>query len=1673
MNKILFLMIFYCNIIACTPLQKSLEKIIKGIDSTTQGYFDSANLFFSNTQATIKKYYSLIEVFDEENRASMSLSLQQLDQLNSKMQKEAIGNLSNIGNDLTNKIKSVSDRLESKAISLDMAEREILANKAIFEAQAKSTMLNLKKLINPQLASLLALIDSKLVNLDRQKNIDDALVMEKSWLEHQKETRIFFEKIFLILPLLEQVTQSMNIFMASYGVSMVLKTNDYADIIKRYQDVLSQFFAVYKAFGKSVDFADKSNLVSATMSKILNMYYGDISVSLKKAHIFLKKGSKNDYYQSLYDLSGRLSGGNQVQGIFSQGYDAQVALLAQSFFTKNQQNLVLLYKQKKRDMTLNKYVDALQDITINVANPSDEQLSYALSFYNEIMINYPLLDDKRIIALEKLINVNMGIIYIAKAQNLLKSMSMSSDNKDLKQNVFDAYKKACEYAQKSRDESFYQRASMLMNSFGQALSLQAEAKKNESIDLQKALDDYQRAYVFFAQSGDSVSAQEMSTIINTLQSQRNIDSIQTIFENYITTHKSQIQEYFLTLNSPDIQRSLISFEGMYQDFIDVHEKAINLCASLNNNYIELGINTNDVKNLINVLSQVKEAITLLLQGDEIARSKTIEGLNSSQNNYYSQVLVLLKQSDEAYNSSVFLKTIMKIYKSFLSIESLNDAAAATGIKEENFLSIAQKHIAKNFIEIAQGLQNNGTVALQYYLAADGSRSIYLSAAVDQFLTATIEYNKTNYLNAQQIFEQTKQRENEALQFTINDWACKSEIPECSSSANDSWKDITQGYFLSFRLSISGAAQYYSRALSEYADAYEKNVPVYYYPHIGSALIYYKLYLLTQKVPDLTAKDIVISKISNATNIFFEEINNLLKNLKAADLLKTSTFIQNEIVRWQQRFDVLLDEQQTALRELSLNDDSLLLWKKSIDSQSQATTYSFNEGSGGNALSVAIDSPEQTYATLYAKIADRYFSEKNYLQASENYLIARDYFGALKNQTESDRMRDLYNISYTKSLVDAYRRLVIPHDQDTHQIPMVTVASLAVPEHYELYNYVQEIPTYIPISLTLQELIKSGSSQATEAIENILINYAYLLYIDNILRDHGIAYDDVFNGYDLRAQPALSDDKKSLILGFLDEAKRYAQLLKSRISAGKASLHLQGKQNTATQTSFFLAESYKPIPVFPLPGLSMTTLPYTSFPTVVRYYESAKLLSDPQKKLIQLGGKSFVSANDSMIFEEMSHKIAKAYLSAANQYKKRVEFLIQGGDDLLVDSLIGLDEIATLTHFQAMINAVKKIDKTDMSVDMSLYAPGYELIKKYVDNVIASYYSQALAIFQQFNDTQQLDMIRQSFGDLAVLLGDSAQIFLVGDPRSVNYFWGSNNIYGGILYDIKNAYMKAIGYYGQKSSLVPLLLSKAGNLFKQAGDLLVDQKNYFASIIYYAMSLGAYRAVVPLDEKKLAQAVITWLSSYYKGATANIMAYRAAKIAPIVLTLSTGVQESISLEQLLLRGQAADPVEQESYESLKNILLDSIIYYNGCSSAAYSFVPQKQSIAQSVKQSPESNVIDDEAIKILATYTKKYELSLDTLSSVTNLLVRNDFEESILSVFDDIAQAVLNAVDENQRAVGYSALSKFANKLFFALGEIYMHDYLGGKQPEEQYTGLMQALKAEEQAIIAPADQWID
>src|SRR5262249_48331598 len=139
-----------------------------------------------------------------------------------------------------------------------------------------------------------------------------------------------------------------------------------------------------------------------------------------------------------------------------------------------------------------------------------------------------------------------------------------------------------------------------------------------------------------------------------------------------------------------------------------------------------------------------------------------------------------------------------------------------------------------------------------------------------------------------------------------------------------------------------------------------------------------------------------------------------------------------------------------------------------------------------------------------------------------------------------------------------------------------------------------------------------------------------------------------------------------------------------------------------------------------------------------------------------------------------------------------------------------------------------INKNDFTIDISKYLPTYELLKTYITGPInagisAQYAGYAKDLFDKLKDATDSAAVVQYAGSLLEWMGQASQLFLVGDPQASAYFclWATGKQspqMGGVLADVRQYYLQAIGLYNNDAKAAPLY-KKIGTAFGTTANLI--------------------------------------------------------------------------------------------------------------------------------------------------------------------------------------------------------------------------------------------------------------
>lgn len=1650
-----------------------LDSLISSNNSTVSNYLGRWN-----TQISSMKTDAALLAADDQKKIMDEIDL--LQKTVDGSTGNALTNISSLGVSTKNQIQEAINQVANKTLTSAAATSKI---KGILN-QANISLGSIINQMNREVAGLLASVqkdvDQKTAVIKRSQSVQKVTQAQQQQAQddYRKKMVALVQGIVKASPLLTDARAKVRTAKEEFALKGIISNATISAITLAYRLAITALSSAYQSVGIPVDFTDKSNVLALAVKELAQFYLTNNALTINKAKKLFSQKKKDDYYKTLYQLSQQLSGIGKGGGalVIASGFQAEISSIATTFFPNQQQLIVNGFAASNKQMTMQEFINALQDIVVTVQSPNETHVRYAAAFYYEIGTNFPLVDSNLLPTLKKLINTNYALVLVARAKVLLQSMVSGKDNNPILNQVINAYAQAASYFAQAPDLANSQQFQTIHDLLTAAVKLRAQgATAEQQENFSDAITAYSQALQNFAQANDTVDAQDLNKKVTALAAEQNKKDGVTILVNFAQQYAAQIQAYMAYISTSDEQSGQLStFEAWLQEFSKRAQQAIDKYSVAIQKYEEMNSSVADLQAAVDTLNLIIKGQTALAGGDQSIRGASSDSLNNAVNNYYPPAMSAYRSIDDAFANTKALTILVPVYPALFANDQLNQLLLPD--QKWNFVTLIQRHIARLLIETAESLSGDTLTASLYYSAALSGRAPYLSRSIKDLLTKKIEDLSSIQGQIQKLLKDTQDKENAALRLTNDQWAAiDPKATLYSSIADNMWKDVLQSYLTAYRLGSAEARTAYVRAVQEYQAAYKQNVPDAFYPLIGAATIAYRLYVLDLAANDQANSAAMFKIIQDDLRPFFDALNLLQQKVGNSALITDAPSNQALIVAMMSRFDQLISDAQSIASELAPNVDqnSLTIFQKKVDPKTTVVTVDIEKDNQAAVLTFLTTDPDTIFARTYKNLGDFYFAKKDYANASSAYKLAKQYYDKIGASDISAQVNAQFQLAYTRSLVDAYVNLIIPSAKDSHAISNITLAGISVPERYELYSYVQEIPSYIPLTFTAQDV----AQMSQDKLNDLLSTYAFLLYVNNLLKDQGIDYSAVFNGLQVRDTFNLTPDQTNTAQQILVQAYLYMQDLKARIANQQSSLRLQQRINNYGQAVFNLYELYKPIADVAIPGMSMTQLPYAAFPTTQFYYGWAQKLSDPSVATIPTAAYTYVSGNDPDRYNQIVNLMAQSHISAGARYKKRIDFLLNGGDITQIDRLMSSDEANALKAARDDIQKLQKIDKTDFTVQLSTFMNTYNLMQNYIQNVIMIYYSLASNLYSQLNDTQKVNALMQVInGDLYQLLGDVAQLFLVGDPRAAEYFWGSQGTYGGVIMDVKNDYVTAAATYGPKTALYNSLISKSANLFMQAGDLLSAKNNYFAATNYYSFGVGAYKSLSPMNQQAFDQAALKWLGSYYQGSTNNILQYKTARGGPISLTLSNGQQESIALPDLIARSGIGDPVEQQKAKDLKENFLDALIYYMGGSLAAGQLAGSDGASTQQAASTPTDGTaldpISQAATTMVTNYMQQTGISFESIDDVIKWFMSDGFEKSMNDAFNYFKQQIISATDASNRLIAYRALGVWMNKLCYdAFGKIYMQDYLGGISADA-FQLLLKSISDEAQNIIAPAQQWI-
>lgn len=1562
--------------------------------------------------------------------------------------------------------------LSKVASTLDALYYAAVASLKPLEAQAKSTNLNDKLAAYEQISSITTTAQQKMKQatepvltikqqaatyLQSQQNQENKNALEKQ-LEADKKLQQAYEEaqkkltkeIESLQKLYEPFNQAQKA-VQTFSLAMHDKPYDAAQveaIVRQWQAVIDLSFNVYKQFGP-INIQDSHNLMLMSLKKMGNFLLDLIYDQLQS----LQHEKWDDLlYKALSESSVKLVGTQNPNDspLVRYGYDGIMEQEIKKYFSDVNQQATLLnrYWKKKIQITFNSFKNGLQRLANTASNPNDEQRRIALNLYNGLTSELAVMSQSNKTVQDdiKLINYAMALLTLNSAQSLLKTLKLDSDNAPLVLKIIAFYNQAATYLTKAGQISQAQENTQLAKNLSNALSTLGQAQKiQKSPDMNKTIDLYKQAQGFFIAGADSLDANKILIVLSDLESKNAVAVAQQQFSQFELDNKTIIEAYLNYSNSLDSKLSIDQIDQFFTNLIQLYQTVLTSCQDAVTTYNTMRTNfplktqSPDVQTLNNNLSSAVIVLTALIQaydalqkGDRLLALKTISDLQDAETTYYQNAVQFFKKVDLVYSTNQSLKTVIPPFFSNKVTES-----------PFNFEILVQRYRAKSSLDLAGQLSSDPVTELAYYVNAY-NRKEYLPVSFQTFLSDKINQLSQSKNTTDKLFSSLQSTEKKLATLSENEWAPQENRSFYTSQASQQWEQLLQQYS---NLYYSGT-QEAKAAFIEAANTYAENYGNYVLNNkeLGIALILFQLFIL--HINDNEEKEALAVKqqIDTMLETSYESIQALLNAVEnKANLLTTATLDQKKIKAWADQFDHSLDLQKSALASIgrSLTPEqqvTINIIDKEVKGSS--ANYSFNS----LKKTIELPDPLTKLAELYKQIGDASFAQKDFNRAYSAYNTARQLYTQLGQQTTSDFNQRLA-LAHTLYLATQYRDLIVP-------LGSVTVAALQIPESYELKVYGQPVPAMISNQFPNLDFLKTDPAKTLD----FLINLAVELYLYNKISDPS-TFDKLMPLLSLKNY---DDLKNNAIFASLDEDEKIA-FVEMVSFAGKMKALFQDRAAKKTMNFVLQQKADKQFVLYiyslPIPRIIDETTKnyYMQYPSVIIYYLWSANLFKPaepgqENTTISVGQLSLPHGNDQQEFEAMKAKQVSVYLSEGYSYQDQLKKLQEG------------------TLWQALVKTNKK--------DMTVVLDNYSDLKATVDNLfnqMYKYYTLPIASGLVTKTDQMYKTLQNLNGATYKNWGDTLANFLVGDPLSFNYV--------DILQDILKKYIIAITTYNYDTSLYALMAEH----HNFAGNLLVEQGKYFDSISYFYTAAALSKNIVPQTtavKKAIDGYYLNYLLALTQGSTIKMGQFQKALQEPITVE---GTDETISFKDLLIKylsqdsSQGISAQEASTMEDLKNLVLDALIFYNVANSyvtQGISNINEPSLLSWVGVDETNATKVHEAALSLVNTFSKKNNVAFDTISSVTLMMNRKDFPdgkdfvEMINNGFSLFENKVKSSSDMIGRAVGYSALSQFALKLYEAFSYLYMYIYYGEISADAIKNSLKPAIDARTNAILEPSKLYI-
>jgi len=1603
----------------------------------------------------------------------------------------------------------VSDAIKSIIVAEQTVKQAISNQEASLKRNAAVAQISQK-----------ALEQAQKDQAERQKIITQLQQEAQEKKEYTQRVQNLLSDLSTIIPTLTKEQKDINSVVVEVLQNKPFNQEQIKKIESNLKNAIAQFVTAYKKNNFPITFSDASNFAVTALRTLIDFYMNITTIRLQQVNDLVTKPDKSGKgFEYAAQVAQAFLGTEN-----NTGFNKTIESIVQANFKDESKKIIGFYSAKRKKILFHSLSNILQGMVINSQDLTEKEVGYAQNIYGGVIMNIP--QDNRSTSKDFIdATNNIATIYATHGNRDLKNMAPGTDNSSLRSSAEDNFKKAAQYFSSAGNTKFARQYTQIAQNLNEGQdALQSGISAFEGGNISQAIDLFKQAQKYFKTGADAVDVEESTIWLNYAQGKDSIAKAQTIFTNFMSENNSMLINYLTTISPIQTGLKPEQFAALYlnepkkdlallNDFLTALEAAVKEAYSLYGKaqghfqiVNEASFTISNIKNVPQTVIQLSEvetvlqnldqALNLMLQGNDQAADATLASLTPAQKNF-DQALLLMTNIDGKFAKILDSAELIPIYPQALVAVNKNLQKLVIPGQTWSFEKMVVRHRAFLYTLIANAIPKESLfVAIQYYQDAEQGKvtTVKDKNNNDQKVLVTLLTPALfNYINQilidmrrktddlKVLFENAQAAEKTAQALPESAWKVPEGKTPLATVAWSQWLNVLHSYHTGYHLGYPPQTQeQYIQAIRNAIAAVTLNKKAWeeYYPELFITLLYYRLYLVAENSNMLDMLQYVLTgddpKIIKNVNTFFQKGTDLLQTAQNEGQVTQFVSNQKRILDWLNYFDYALQQQKELLDtfEPQFNAQFTPLFAKNIlkNGDIECVFLPTNK-------KITIPSPQLALANAYQSEAKYYFDQEEYAKAYKNYENAINRFTALGLQTNASALKPNYRLSLTRSMIQEFNTLINkPRKTNTQfNIPDVTVAGVSVPQRYELYAYEQEYPEDLPTPANLSELVGKKLENVKEAVKQDLIGMATYLFLDNKLKDLGLDFSEVYNE-NMGIQSSLpSQIDAKTATEFKNEAELFNKNLSSRIESKQSSLYL-----TTKNKKLYLGEVYKPIlgvAAPPDPGVPVKTSPYNGFPIALMYFSGAYNLAQSGDEDVQIGGVSYVPGNQPSVANEMVQKMAEAYLSDSQSYNKVISYITTGKPELTELPFLKISQLlsSARTQFQQVQNLK---NPTDFALKISDYMDAYSALKNYLLNVLFAEYSYVADYYKLINSPEQ-QSIQKFNAEFLEKNVDTLKKFLIGDPSADQFYT--------ISQDIARVSKMALGLYGEDLQKELTIYSNLATIMKNIGDSLFNAKKYFAAISWYSIAnavLGQIQKPNQDTSTLLKNVRVSKLRTMYTGSTDNMAFYQQSRFQPVKVG-----NQTVNFKDLLAKYQqwgaqgGANKEMINMYLKIKAAILDALIYYAGVGSeAAIIENNMNQGTKAAADETPALTLVDPKTKKPvdpigsavnkeIDTYLNNNGIQFDTLANIILFLKRKDLREIILNGFEQFAKKITGSTDKKTIQTGYRGISEWANKLYLAFSKIYMSDYLGGEPSNQQWLDFSQALKTEEQNIIAPASSY--